>query len=182
MVRPGTLLLLVICIGAVAPVRATTLVPADLGELSRDAYAIARGRVVTVEARWSDDRRRLETLVTLLAETYLKGALGSSVQFRVPGGQLGRFRSIVVGAPAFAPGQYVIVFLGARGPSIPYILGLSQGLFRVERETTGWMVTPPAILPTGQPATPIVRGDPARRPMALDHFERQVRALAGGAR
>ena len=74
--------------------RATTLVPADLGELSRDAIAIARGRVVSVDARWTDDRRAIETLVTIDVAGYLKGDLGSTLQFRVPGGQLGRLRSI----------------------------------------------------------------------------------------
>ena len=36
---------------------ATVLLPADLGELSREARAIARGRVVAVDAQWTDDRR-----------------------------------------------------------------------------------------------------------------------------
>src|SRR5215471_20791629 len=81
--------------------RATVVVPADLGELSRDARAIAVGRVVAVNGRWTDDRRTIETIVTLDVDLYLKGSLGSTLQFRVPGGQLGRFRSIVVGAPEF---------------------------------------------------------------------------------
>jgi hypothetical protein len=89
--------------------------PADLGELSRDAWAIARGRVVAVDAQWTDGRRTIETIVTLEPDAYLKGQPGSTVQFRVPGGSLGRFRNIVVGAPRFAVGQRVIVFLGARG-------------------------------------------------------------------
>ena len=82
------------CVGVGLRAQATVVVPADLGELSRDALAIARGRVVALDARWTDDRRRVETLVTLEAESYLKGALGPVVQFRVPGGRLGRYRSI----------------------------------------------------------------------------------------
>src|SRR6185436_5156698 len=93
---------------------ATVLIPATLGELSRDAYAIVRGRVVSVEGRWTPDRRTIESIVTLESEAYLKGALGETVEFRVPGGVLGRFRNIVVGAPRFAPGQRVIVFLGTQ--------------------------------------------------------------------
>src|SRR5690349_11681865 len=77
-------------------VRATTLVPADLGELSRDAVAIARGRVAAVDGRWTDDRRGIETIVTLQVDEYLKGDLGAALRFRVPGGLLGRFRSVVV--------------------------------------------------------------------------------------
>ena len=42
---------------------------------------IARGRVVAVDGRWSDDRRSIETIVTLAAEEYLKGQFGDVVQF-----------------------------------------------------------------------------------------------------
>src|SRR6185295_5777092 len=107
---------------------ATVLIGADLGELASDARAIARGRVVAVDARWTDDRRTIETIVTLDVESYLKGELGSEVRFSVPGGSFGRYRNIVVGAPQFAVGQRTIVFLGAHGPTVPYLVGFSQGV------------------------------------------------------
>lgn len=161
-----------------AAARATVVLPADLSELSHDAVAIARGRIVAVEPQWKDGRRGIETLVTLETETYLKGSLGSVVQFRVPGGSLGRFRSIVVGAPQFTIGQRVILFLGSRGPTVPYVLGLSQGVFRLAQSGQGdWMVTPPPIVPAIN--GPIVRGNRSLRPSPLSDFERQVRALAG---
>src|SRR5437867_1442588 len=158
----STFVLFTILVLAV-PLRATVVLPADLGELSRDARAIVRGRVAAVEARWGDDHRSIDTIVTLEVETYLKGAFGSTLLFRVPGGELGRFRSIVVGAPEFSVDDRVVVFLGARGPSVPYVLGLSQGVFRIVRalDNSGWLVTPPAILPAGAgtvAAGPIVRG------------------------
>jgi len=157
---------------------ATVVLPADLNELSHDAVAIARGRIAAVEPQWKEGRRGIETLVTLETETYLKGSLGSVVQFRVPGGTLGRFSSIVVGAPQFTVGQRVILFLGSRGPTIPYVLGLSQGVFRLVQSTQGdWIVTPPPIAATID--GPIVRGTLGLRPASLNDFERQVRALAG---
>src|SRR5450432_385908 len=125
------------------PARATVLIPADLGELSRDALAIARGRVAAIDAQWTEDRGTIETIVTLEVESYLKGSLGARLRFRVPGGELGRFRSIVVGAPEFAVDQRVVVFLGAQGPSVPHLLGMSQGVFRMARaaDNSGWLVT-----------------------------------------
>jgi len=166
------------------PSNATVLIGADLGELARDARAIARGRVIAVDATWTSDRRTIETLVTLEVESYLKGALGETLQFRVPGGTLGRFRSLVVGAPAFEVDDRVVVFLGARGPSVPYVVGFSQGVYRIVRsgDRSTWLVTPPALLPSAAGSVTIVRGDPARRPLPLDEFEQRVRALAGGAR
>jgi hypothetical protein len=165
---------------AVNPVSATVLIPADVGELARDAQAIARGRVVDVEGRWTDGRRAIETIVTLETEAYLKGALGQTLQFRVPGGVLGRYRQIVLGAPQFDVGDRVIVFLGARGPSVPFLLGMGQGVFRVVPGSTGAVVMPPAVMP--QPPGRVVRGSAVRQPAPLDAFERDVRALAAGAR
>lgn len=166
---------------ASAPASASVVIPVNLGELSREALMIARGRIVALDARWTDDHRRVETVVTLEAETYLKGAFGPVVQFRVPGGRLGRYRSIFVGAPEFLLGQRVVVFLAARGPAVPFVVGLGQGVFRVLPGPGGWIVTPPAIVPTAGGPFGIVRGDPARRPLPLADFERQVRLLAGAA-
>lgn len=145
---------------------ATVLIGADLGELARDARAIVRGRVVAIDAQWTPDHRTIETLVTLEVESYLKGALGETVQLRVPGGTFGRFRSVVVGAPQFEIGERVVVFLGARGPSVAYVLGFNQGVFRVVESGAGSSV----------------RGDSSRRPLPLNDFEQHVRALVGGAK
>jgi hypothetical protein len=167
-----------------ATARATVIIPADLAELSRDAIAIVRGRVAAVDPRWTEDRGTIETIVTLEAEGYLKGALGQVVRFRVPGGELGRFRSIVVGAPEFAVDQQVVVFLGAHGPTVPHVVGFNQGVFRLVRaaDNSGWLVTPPANLPAAAGSVRVIRGDLNRRPLPLADFEQRVRALAGGAR
>ena len=183
MTENRALLFLFIVVLAV-PARATVLIPAVLGELSRDALAIARGRVAALDPQWTEDRGTIETIVTLEVESYLKGSLGSTLRFRVPGGELGRFRSIVVGAPEFAVDQRVVVFLGARGPSVPYVLGMNQGVFRVSRaaDNSGWLVTSPVLLPATGGAIRVVRGDPSRRALALGDFEQTVRTLAGGAK
>jgi hypothetical protein len=160
---------------------ATVIVPADLGELSRDAYAIAVGRVVATQPQWTPGRRSIETIVTLEADDYLKGSLGPTVEFRVLGGVLGRYRNIVMGAPRFAVGQRVVVFLGARGPSMPFIVGLSQGVFRIVNRADGTpMVLPTPVAPGT--AGPLARGSAARAPAALTAFATQVRALSGGGR
>lgn len=162
---------------------ATMVVPGDLGDLAREARVIALGRIVSVESRWTENHRGIETLVTLDAERYLKGNLGQTPVFHVPGGRVGRFRRVTVGAPEFVTGQRVVVFLGAREPRLPFILGLSQGVFRMVQGPDGWLVTPPPVLPASDEAlragpVRIVRGDPARTSMPLDEFERRVRALA----
>ncbi|MEQ1730236.1 MAG: hypothetical protein ABL982_17865 [Vicinamibacterales bacterium] len=179
--RPRVLIVAMLVSLLAGSVRATVLLPADLAELSRDARIIARGQVVAIDAQWSDGRRAIETIVTLEAESYLKGEMGRMVQFRVPGGTMGRYRNIVMGAPQFSVGQRVVVFLGANGPRVPFILGLSQGVYRLGVTASGdVLVSPPPIMPgvTG----PIVRGAATRQPSPLADFERSVRALAGGGR
>ena len=165
--------------------RATVLLPADLGVLVRGAQAVVHGRVTAVRAGWTDGRRRIDSFVTVTADEYFKGDFGPIVTFRVPGGQIGRYRSIMVGAPVFHEGDDVVLFLNARGPSIPYVLGLSQGVFRVvtDPRSSAPLVTPPALL-AGTVETAVTRGDAARRPMPLAAFGAEVRRLAagGGAR
>jgi hypothetical protein len=66
---------------------------------------------------------------------------------------------------------------------VPHLLGMSQGVFRVARaaDNSGWLVTSPVLLP-GAVTARVVRGDPARRALALGDFEQTVRALTGAAK
>jgi hypothetical protein len=76
---------------------------------------------------------------------------------------------VVIGAPTFSRGDQVVVFLGARPPAIPNLLGLSQGVFRVSTGADGLEVAPNhALAQSGR-----------RQPMRLADFEREVRRLAG---
>ena len=179
---PRAAVTLALSILAIAHLRATVIVPAELGELVLAARAIAHGRIVDLRPQVSDARRHVETLVTIQVATYLKGDLGPTVTFRVPGGQIGRYRTVVLDAPQFTQGEEVVLMLSSRGPSIPYVLGLNQGVFRVVRTPDDrWLVAPPPMLPSVS-AVRIARGDPSRRPQLLADFEARVRALAGGAR
>ena len=165
----------------VTSARALVVVPADFAELVGEARAIVYGRVSAVQPQLTDDRRHIDTLVFLEAVSYFKGDLGRNVTFRVPGGELGRYRTVIVGAPAFAPGDEVVLFLGARGPSVPYVLGLSQGVFRVVADSASGerRVLPSPLVARGPDVERIVRGDPARRPVSLSQFATQVGRVLG---
>ncbi len=160
---------------------ASVVVPADLRELSREALAIAHGTVKAVEARWADaGRKRVETFVAIEVTQYLKGDLGSVVILRVPGGEIGRYRSVMAGAPTFQTGDEVVVFLGARGPSYPFLLGLSQGLYRVGRDASsgGPVVSPPPLIAGRTGGGAITRGAEQLKPWPLERFLREIRSLA----
>jgi hypothetical protein len=159
---------------------ATVLVPIEFRELVRSAQAIVYGRVVDVRSEWVDGRRAVETFVTIEAAEYLKGSFGERVTFKVPGGQLGRYRTVFVGAPTFTEGDEVVLFLKSSGPSYPFIIGLTQGLFRVTNDagTGERVVTPPALIgKVGAEPETIVRGDAARRPVPIATFRGLVQQV-----
>jgi hypothetical protein len=173
-----TLLLLGLATGLPAGLGAAVVLPVDLAELARNASVVAVGTVVETEARWTENRRAVETIVTLSPQSYLKGGSGETVRFRVPGGTFGRYRTFMPGAPEFSVGQHVIVFLSGRVPAVPHLLGLSQGVFRLVPTDSGWVVTPPGPYAAGRTAQRVARGHPDRQPMPLAEFEQEVRAMA----
>src|SRR6478752_9887572 len=117
------LILIVILLVCAHEVRATVLLPAEFREIVAGSQVIVYGRVAAVRAEWSDDRSRIDTIVTVVAGSYLKGGPGNTVTFRVPGGQIGRYRNVMVGAPQLQPGDEAVLFLSASGPSIAPIFG-----------------------------------------------------------
>jgi hypothetical protein len=168
-----------------AAAHATVILPIEFRELVMTAPVIVHGQVVDVRSEWVDGRRSVETFVTVAASEYLKGNLGERMTFRVPGGQLGRYRTIFVGAPEFREGDEVVLFLKYSGPSFPYIIGLSQGAFRVvaEARTGRRMVTTPIVMGKGgdEPER-IVRGEVTRKPLSIDAFRDAVRQVLAGTR
>ena len=164
---------------------ATVLVPAEFHEIVAGSQVIVYGRVATVRPEWSDDRSRIESIVTVTAGTYLKGGPGSTVTFRVPGGQIGRYRNVMIGAPQFQAGDEAVFFLSASGASVAHIFGLNQGLYRVrvDARTGQRLVVLPVLMSDSDQPRAIVRGDPARRQLSLDEFAATVRlAMSGSAR
>jgi hypothetical protein len=157
---------------------ATVLVPAEFREVVNGADLIVYARVSATEARWSDDRKHVDTLVTLQVGTYLKGSPRETLVVAVPGGTIGRYMNVTVGAPSFNVGDEAVFFLTTRGRELPAIFGLNQGVFRVSMEGAGRrrIVTPPVMSRGNGPET-VVRGDPARRPVPLETFGAQVQSV-----
>ena len=161
-----------------ALLRATVLLPAEFREIVGDSQIIAFGRVVDAVPELSDDRKRIETIVTFTVETYLKGESGETLTFRVPGGQVGRYRSVTVGAPILDSGTEAVLFLRKPDNGLPYIFGLNQGVFRIQRDSRTYrrLVMPPLVA-RGETAERVVRGSVSRQPMPLEEFGAQVRSV-----
>jgi hypothetical protein len=183
----GRVIPFVACVLVTSVASATVLVPAELTEIVGGSGIIAHARIVDVRPQWADGRRWIDSVVTADVVSYLKG--GSSeetITFKVPGGRLGRYRSVVVGAPQFVRGDEAVLFLKTHGDELPDVFGLNQGVFRIRIDSvTGQRVVVPPVLkaPEANAAPqPVVRGALDRRPLTFDSFGARVRdAMAAKA-
>jgi hypothetical protein len=121
---------------ASVPAGATTLQQLSLGEMAQKATAIVRAKVTgSVEVLRGTDVftvYQLETLETVKAPNGIKPA-----DVAVPGGVAGGMRQVVTGAPVLHAGQEYVLFLWTSRSGLTQLMGMSQGLFTVERSTTG---------------------------------------------
>jgi hypothetical protein len=158
---------------------AIIVAPMTFERLVAEAAAVVYARVADVRGRWTADRHSIDSIVTLEALRYLKGNFGPSVLVRLPGGEVGNVINVLPGAPILRQGDLLIVFLVARGPAIPDVLGLTQGVFRVslDRRAGTMLVSPPPL--KASVAGAVVRGAADRRMLDLAAFEANVRMLEG---
>lgn len=178
--RPLALLALLLL---APPAAATSMLRAEVPELSREADAVVRGTVRRVHSRWSGDGRRIVTDVEIQVAEALKGAPGGTVLVTQPGGRVGDIGQRVSGLASFSEGEEVVVFLQRRGRDAFSVRGMAQGKFRVQRskdgkaalavpESTGDVrVVDPA---TGQEV------HPERKSVPLESLRSAVRAAAAG--
>jgi hypothetical protein len=177
--RSSVLVLSVICLLATS-VDATTVAPLSFEQLVSESSAVVYGRVSDVRSQWTADRRFIESVVSIEVIKGMKGGASETIAFTVPGGQVGRYRNIIPGAPMFAPGDLAVFFLTAHGARLPVTTGLTQGVYRVQRDAaSGAMLVVPPIVET---AGKIIRGDVNRKPVSLAAFEGSVRKIADSVR
>lgn len=108
-----------------------------LGGLTKVSSEVVRGRVVSKESRWNDNRTLIVTDVVLQVTETFKGEAGSQVTLEVLGGQVDDLVLDVVGGASFKLGEEVLVF-AQRGPDQRLrIPGLAQAKFTVETDADG---------------------------------------------
>lgn len=169
-----------ICGLAVLPAHAVTVVPLSFEQLVRQSSSVIYARVVDVRGQWTDDRRTIDSIVTVEVIKGYKGTTATELTLTVPGGQVGRYLNLLPGAPAFARGDLAVLFLTARGPRHPIPTGFTQGIYRVSRDAAGAAIVTPPIVESAGPR--VVRGDRRRKPVPLAAFEGAVRAAEQGDR
>lgn len=179
MVRGLTLLTSLLCAGAAL---ATTMVPLDLKQLTERADRVVLARVESATSRWTEAHDAIFTEVTLRVERSYKGPLkaGDTFVVRREGGAVDGIGQRVFGAPHFAAGEEVVVFVEPRGGA-DWVVGMAQGKLRVTRLPDGSrQVAAPDISGIHfVPGTPVPR---FKRVRPLVELETELRSLVKAAK
>lgn len=154
---------------------ATVTDPLTLRQLAADATLIVRGSVTDVRA-FSVPGRGIESVVTVAVERVIKGASEPFIAVRVPGGVVGRYRRITIGAPALRINHQAVFFLKRGADNAWRPVGMSAGVVyvRTEPATGRRLVAPVIVQGYTAPAGTVVRGDDRRRSLSVDEFEALV--------
>ena len=105
--------------------------PIDLG---RESPLVVRGRVTALRSFWNNSGTKVFTEATVTVDETYKGRRTGTVSVRQLGGVVGHVRVNVDGAPAWAEGEEVLLFLEPFDGTSFQVAGFSQGKYTVERD------------------------------------------------
>jgi hypothetical protein len=134
--------------------QATTLSRLRFQDLVHYSYSVARVRCERSRALL--DNGEIWTDVTFLVLWQSKGNLPREIVVRQPGGKLLHLHSHVEGTPQFRPSEEVYLFLSGHPGREFYIVGWTQGTFRIRRDPVSNIETvtqDSAEIPVFDPAT-----------------------------
>jgi hypothetical protein len=116
------------------PARATILQQLTLDDMVQKSTSIVRAKVTGS----SDVIRGGEVFTVYKFETLETLKSGPPIrEVAVPGGVAGGLRQVVPGAPTLRAGREYVLFLWTSRSGLTQLIGMSQGLFSVERTTAG---------------------------------------------
>ena len=119
--------------GGAGRARASLLRAMSLGELTHSADRIVVGTVLSVDASWDVQHRRILSTIEVNVEENWKGLTAASQRITIvqPGGSVGELEMTVHGMPAFSAGERAVLFL--QGQRRFQVVGMGQG-----KRTLSW--------------------------------------------
>ena len=167
------------------PAAASVVPYLGLEDLGREGQVIVVGEVSEVEPGLSDDGRIIVTRVTVRIERALKGGPREMVTLEIPGGTLGGTTLVASGAPRFATGERVVLFLEPQAEGRFGVAGWNQGKFTVRRDphTGRDLVTQPGggSLYVDRNGRPAPRDPRLAGPRLLADFLRDIEAIVAAS-
>lgn len=110
---------------------AATLEQMSLDDIVRESTAIVRGRAG--EAHSVRSGALIFTVTRFEVTEQWKGRQGGQIDIWLPGGQVGSLSQTFGGVPRLPAGQDFVAFLWTGPSGRTQIIGLSQGLFSIEK-------------------------------------------------
>jgi len=114
---------------------AATLERLSLEEMAVRSTAVVRARAMSSASLFLGPMIYTRTRFQVLEQW--KGADQPWVEVTLPGGMVGQVTESYAGVPRFVPGQELVLFLWTGPSGRTQIIGLTQGLFEVERSASG---------------------------------------------
>jgi len=158
--------------------RASVVVPTAFREVVADATLIVRGHLTDVRGVVMPENG-VETIGTIAVDRVLKGTAGTFVTMTVPGGVVGRYRTVVSGAPRLTLGQQAVFLLKRRADGLWQPVGLTMGIYTIQTNTRSGrsVVDPPLVVGVTASTGPVVRGDSRRQLMTVQDFESLIQTV-----
>jgi hypothetical protein len=115
---------------------ATIIVKMDLRKLVGRSDVIFVGKAIRSHSHWTKDRRHIVTDTTFQVEQSVKGQRPKTITIRHLGGSVGGIGMKVSGMPVFRKGDVAVLFTELRRGH-RYVVGMKQGIYRIEKNTAG---------------------------------------------
>jgi len=127
--------ILALLAASLAALQGSTLQQLSLDDMIRQSTLIVRGQA---QVSYSELRgSMIYTHYTVTVAKVYKGTAGTRVDVAVPGGLSGGMRQAFAGAPNISSGQSYVMFLWTSKTGLTQIIGLSQGLFLLTKDSSG---------------------------------------------
>lgn len=174
--------LLLVFLGTIAMqplAQASVLLHLSMAEMTEQSSAILLGRCVEVKSAW--DEGSIVTHNVFEVREYYKGNLGLRLTITEPGGQVENMVAEYPGVPQFQVGEEAVLFVWTSPRGRHTVIGLTQGKFRVRRDSkTGEVVLRQSSSnePMLEPAHHSHGGTVSPLSFSLAAFRQQVAAMS----
>jgi hypothetical protein len=172
-------MLLLLCAFFAPRMESATLTRLDLDDLTEKSSAVVYGKVVSSRVEWNADRTMIFTVYTVVADQYMKSALGPIFELHEPGGAIDGLRLTVPGVPTFSVGQEAVMFVWTDSHGKHQVTGFQQGSFPVSTDPQTGAKTVERVVRLGSVRTASAVAPPSSR--SLSQFVNQIRASAAKA-
>jgi hypothetical protein len=131
---------------AAPPLQASTFVAMSTSDLVQSSSAVIEGEVVSMESRWTRNRRIIVTDAVVRVWDVLGGKAPEIVHVKTFGGTVNGFTVEASGFPTFTVGERVLLFLEPDTEAGRLrVNGYQQGLYRIVPRPDGIESAVPAV-------------------------------------